>query len=193
MTRLLINETGNRYGRLTVLHRTGSALRQAGSKKGEALWQCLCDCSKEVVVRGSYLRDERTQSCGCLRSDRARERQSLPIGVAAFHHLVRQIKNSAKQRGHTFNLTDAQIKQLTSQPCHYCGKEPAQAQEKTTSVRCNGIYLHNGLDRIDNECGYEIDNVVTCCRTCNSAKLTMTIEEFKIWVCRIYEHFGSKP
>ena len=36
----------------------------------------------------------------------------------------------------------------------------------------------HGLDRVDNEKGYSIDNVVTCCEQCNVAKSTQTYEDF---------------
>lgn len=51
-----IDETGNRYNRLTVLS------YEPDSKK----WKCLCDCGKETKVNGSLLRNGNTQSCGCL-------------------------------------------------------------------------------------------------------------------------------
>jgi len=56
----LIDETGNRYGRLTVIRRVGVG------KGGNATWLCQCDCGGETIVNGGYLRDGRTRSCGCL-------------------------------------------------------------------------------------------------------------------------------
>lgn len=41
-------------------------------------------------------------------------------------------------------------------PCHYCGGE-----RETTGT---------GLDRKDSSKGYEVENVVPCCRDCNTAK-----------------------
>ena len=47
----------------------------------------------------------------------------------------------------------------------------------------------NGIDRIDSNKGYSFDNVVACCKYCNGAKNTMTQEEFKEWIKRVYEHY----
>lgn len=58
-----IDETGNRYGRLTVVCRAGS------TKNGEAMWLCLCDCGNESIVRGTKLRRMETRSCGCLEQE----------------------------------------------------------------------------------------------------------------------------
>lgn len=55
-----IDETGNRYGRLTVICRAGS------TKGGVARWLCKCDCGGETVTQGYDLRSGRTKSCGCL-------------------------------------------------------------------------------------------------------------------------------
>lgn len=56
----LIDETGHRYGRLTVIRREGK------SSQGLATWLCKCDCGKECVVPGAWLRTGNTKSCGCL-------------------------------------------------------------------------------------------------------------------------------
>lgn len=45
--------------------------------------------------------------------------------------------------------------------------------------------MYNGIDRIDNQKGYSLDNVVACCRICNNAKSDMTVHEFHSWIMRI--------
>ena len=49
-----------KFGRLTVIGSLGK------NSKGQYLWQCLCDCGKEISVVGSYLTSSNTRSCGCL-------------------------------------------------------------------------------------------------------------------------------
>ena len=58
----MIDLVGRRYGRLTVLG-------NGGRKGRELLWLCVCDCGKEVVVRGDSLRNGRTKSCWCLHNE----------------------------------------------------------------------------------------------------------------------------
>jgi len=55
-----IDETGRRYGLLTVV---GRAPRIAGPTRF-ARWRCLCDCGREVVCWGNNLRSGSTSSCG---------------------------------------------------------------------------------------------------------------------------------
>ena len=57
-----IDETGKRYGRLTVLE-----LDTEKSSKN-AFWKYKCDCGTLLSVEGTKLRSEHTQSCGCIAS-----------------------------------------------------------------------------------------------------------------------------
>lgn len=50
--------TGVRSGKLT-------AIKRAGSRRGAALWECLCECGTTAFVTQSALHCKTTQSCGC--------------------------------------------------------------------------------------------------------------------------------
>lgn len=63
----LIDMTGKRFGRLTVLRLDPV---QGGT---ESRWICRCDCGNEVSISGNHLRKGRTKSCGCLRIEKAVE------------------------------------------------------------------------------------------------------------------------
>lgn len=54
-----IDETGNKYGYLTVIERHGT------SNDKQAIWKCKCICGKEHLVKGRDLRDGVVRSCGC--------------------------------------------------------------------------------------------------------------------------------
>jgi hypothetical protein len=56
----IINIIGKRFGRLTVIGRAGS------NSRGQARWECQCDCGNITQTQGSSLRQGLTQSCGCL-------------------------------------------------------------------------------------------------------------------------------
>jgi len=59
--RELIDLTGKRFGRLTVIARIGS------SYPGK--WLCQCDCGVSAQVIGRNLRGGKTKSCGCLKRE----------------------------------------------------------------------------------------------------------------------------
>lgn len=59
---LLIDLTGQRFGRLTVIEKNGHL-------GGELAWECVCDCGNHTTVRGSDIRTGNTRSCGCLHKE----------------------------------------------------------------------------------------------------------------------------
>lgn len=59
MSAKVIDLTGQKFGRLTVLSRVEN-------KKSRARWLCECECGNQVVVAGNDLKTGRTKSCGCL-------------------------------------------------------------------------------------------------------------------------------
>lgn len=61
---------GERFGRLVVLE---DAKRD---RHGRRILKCRCDCGKVRTVAWPHLRSGATQSCGCLRRERARARNT---------------------------------------------------------------------------------------------------------------------
>ncbi len=88
---------------------------------------------------------------------------------------LRKTKESAKTRGKIWNIEDEYAKELMISPCHYCGLIELE-------VRVNGI------DRVDNNIGYEPGNVVPCCKLCNYFKKDYTVDQFISHAQRIVEH-----
>jgi hypothetical protein len=54
-----IDRTGHKYGKLTVTS-------FSHMENGRAVWNCVCDCGKQAIVRGNALQRKNTRSCGCL-------------------------------------------------------------------------------------------------------------------------------
>lgn len=54
-----IDRTGQRFGRLTVLHRAGT------NSYKKVIWECLCDCGAQTTVVSGALASGNTTSCGC--------------------------------------------------------------------------------------------------------------------------------
>ena len=57
----LIDLTGQKFGRLTVIK------RGLNGKRGQTKWLCRCDCGTEKIIDGEHLKRGTTKSCGCLR------------------------------------------------------------------------------------------------------------------------------
>lgn len=70
-------------------------------------------------------------------------------------------KRGAKARGYEWNLSDEEFRELFTGDCYYCGDANAQ-----------------GVDRVDNDLGYELSNCESCCKWCNQAKMDESMEMF---------------
>lgn len=70
MKHILIDESGNRHGRLVVLK------RDTTKQSTRAHWLCRCDCGNTTSVDGGYLRKKRVVSCGCKRRESLIERST---------------------------------------------------------------------------------------------------------------------
>lgn len=177
----ILNLIGNRYGKLVVMGRAEDG------KRGSICWKCKCDCGNEIIVNTHSLRTGNTKSCGCYHLEIIRK----PFGEAYFNRIMKEYKRGAKERNKEFSLSEDEFKELILADCFYCGTKPSQQYKNTRSdgsLKCNGIILYNGIDRIDSSKGYFKDNVVTCCKQCNYAKHNYTQEEFELWVKTVYEH-----
>lgn len=73
---------GQRFGRWTVLG------QMEFSKTGERKWLCRCDCGTERFVLERSLLYGGSQSCGCLRKERAKEAVSADLTGKAFGELT---------------------------------------------------------------------------------------------------------
>ena len=60
---------------------------------------------------------------------------------------------------------------LTGQPCTYCG-----------------AVMEVGIDRVDSEFGYSLENSVSCCSICNFMKRTHSKGVFLSHVTKIFEY-----
>lgn len=84
-------------------------------------------------------------------------------------------KNSATTRGKDWNISIEEFTKLILQPCNYCNNQMG-----------GGDNYGSGLDRINNSIDYQLDNVIPCCKICNSMRNRyLTIEETKIAITAI--------
>ena len=61
-----IDMVGMKFGKLTVIERRGS-------DKSRACWLCMCECGNTCIVKGKYLRNGDTKSCGCIVVENAKQ------------------------------------------------------------------------------------------------------------------------
>lgn len=175
----MLNLNGQKFNNLLIIDR---ALSTRNYGKNKAWHKCLCDCGNTRIVETYDLRSGRIKSCGC--------KNRLEKSESGFRRLYSNYKFSAKERNLSFSLTKEQFKELTKNNCNYCLKEPAMTRisNKTSKNIEHDSYIYNGIDRVDNNKGYEYSNCVACCKICNIAKQELSLEEFKEWLSRVYNN-----
>ncbi len=67
----LIDLTGQRFGRLTIVKKADPLINGKGYKKRK--WECVCDCGNILNVLEGNLKNGHTKSCGCLQKEKVRE------------------------------------------------------------------------------------------------------------------------
>lgn len=84
----------------------------------------------------------------------------------------------AKKRELPCTLTEEQFTDLISRSCSYCENQLGSPSDSTGA----------GLDRLDNDRGYELDNVAPSCAICNRVRNDhFTPEETKVAVRAVIE------
>lgn len=139
-------------------------------------WLCKCDCGTEEYVTQTSLLNGKSKAC------RYHKRTKMMYSTKKL--TLDSYINRCARDNIQFNLTEDEFHRLTQHDCYYCGIPPSNVQK---SYKNHGDYIFNGIDRVDNKKGYQLDNVVTCCKQCNFAKRTSTVDEFLSMVKRIYE------
>lgn len=144
----LVDLTGQRFGRLTVIERAESQTRSDGSKISR--WLCKCDCGNTKIVRQSNLVSGHIKSCGCLRIEKTIARNQIHCES---YSRVYTIWENIKQR-----CFDSGCKNYT----RYGGRGITLCDEWRYSFEAfrdwamkNGYNDTMSIDRIDNNGNYE--------------------------------------
>lgn len=152
-----------------------------------ASFLCKCDCGRETIVIWANLRRGSTKSCGCNRF------RKLSLDEVVQRRMWNDYVIGARHRELPFDLSKEEFRKLINSPCEYCGHKPVGVNPDDDKIHgryTKGIYdkkdRFNGIDRKNNEEGYHLQNVVSCCTRCNRAKWNMNDDEFLLWIRQVY-------
>lgn len=148
--RCLVDKTGQKFGRLTVLRR--------GPNKGkETRWICRCDCGNETITHAASLRKPSGISCGCRRKEVSAElMRNLTLSHGESRTRLYVVWREMRYRCNT-STCDAYP--------GYGGRGISVCPEWNTSFEAfrdwavaNGYQDHLTIDREDNDGNYEPGN-----------------------------------
>lgn len=147
-------------------------------------WLFLCDCGEYKVIVLDAVLSGNTVSCGCfipsLKESRQKDRYQEKTQIFCRYRL------GAKTRNLKFNITREELITLSQNPCYYCGKLHSNYMN-IPNGHSEGWY-YNGIDRVDNNKGYTLDNCVSCCQQCNQSKRDYSKDNFMKWIKQVYEY-----
>ncbi len=165
------DESGNIYGKLTVLNRSGSDGKLA-------CWNCQCACGEMKRVIGCRLRSGNTTSCGCMLRERAvtNGRRNIKHGLAVGgkptpeYKLWVAARCRSKRSGIEFTIKPQDIR--IPQFCPLLGIP-------LISGRKRHKFDSPSLDRLDSKLGYTPDNIWVISFRANSWKSNFTLTELR--------------
>lgn len=140
------NITGETFNRLT-------AKEYMYTEKGKSsTWMCQCTCGKEISVELSSLRNGNTQSCGCLRLERTREKntshnKSHTSEYYAWDNMKRRCQNKNNPEYKNYGARGIEVCESWSSSFENFLEDMGEKPRKNLS-----------LDRIDNDKGYYKEN-----------------------------------
>ena len=166
-------------------------------------YEVRCSCGVVFKISHTHLFKKSFRnvkaSCGCFREEPKRHKREYER--VTYNRYFNYSKYRAKRKNLEFNLTLDDYIKIAKNPCNYCGRITLRntymvAQDPWTKVfkgkgewiievqndRASEIDKYttecSGIDRVDSNKGYLLDNIVPCCTSCNTLKSNLTLEEF---------------
>lgn len=145
----VINMDGMKFGYLTVINRS-----EKTDKNGNHLCTCVCECGNKIYVLRSNLMKGTSHSCGCKRSEFAKNRKNY-----------KDFDKDKKLYHVHYNMISRCTNPKHNAYLNYGGRGISVCEEWMNSFekfvswsRENGYEEGLSLDRIDNDKNYSPDN-----------------------------------
>lgn len=139
MGRPVVDLTGKKFGRLTVIERSENA------SDGKVAWLCQCDCGNRAIVRGGDLKQGRVKSCGCLVKE-IMHAQKYGLKHGGTGSKLYQAWVNMRQR--TGNPNHKEYKNYGGRGIYVCDEWNDYENFKTWALE-NGYKDNLSIDRID--------------------------------------------
>lgn len=189
---------GDIFGDLTIINKILD-------NRIQTYYHCKCSCGRTRDVQYTRLKNGHVKHCGCKNFTGVMHgNRKFSPSMASFRSKASNYKSMAKNRNIQFVLTMEETILHLKGNCYYCNLPPSNYY----NVRKNGKsskkinyaldktddfdILYNGIDRVDNLTGYTPENTVSCCNKCNTAKLNLSLDEFREWIINVSNNLFLK-
>lgn len=193
-----VNKTKHHKGE--ILGNCFELIKHLGGNK----WEVKCiKCGKIQEQAISNIKRHKGETCYyCLHPNALRNSPggkgilSGPIEERFYNYYKSRIEsdNLKGKKFKEWNLSLEEFTGLVRGNCVYCGCAPRVENQWANNKRKTSLdedYSFNGIDRVDSNKGYTIDNCVSCCPKCNRMKSDLDKDDFLSHVSKIY-NFSNK-
>ncbi|MCK9569747.1 hypothetical protein M0R72_12460 [Candidatus Pacearchaeota archaeon] len=193
-----VDLAGKKFNRLTAIQ------RYSIDRSGSVVWECICDCGKQVKVRGSSLTTGHAKSCGCYKSDVKRKqmlgdkqpmrKSELRAKVAAKKNgeLNPQWKGGISFEPYCTKFNNAfrnHIRDKFNDLCFNCNKAETVIDPRKNTVRKLSVhhidYNHNSI------CNGKEWAFIPLCAKCHPLTNFNRWYWFNLWICYWAEPYWS--
>lgn len=181
---------GDKFNKLTVIDNALSYIwvnKKTKKQTHKKRFKCICDCGNVKITLANNLKNNKVRSCSsCMYKAR-------PQSLRRRSFYERLFDLTIKSRKIEVNLTINEFKSIVIQNCYYCNSKGKQPEYLGKTKYCKyEIKAINGIDRVNSNLGYTLDNCVPCCTKCNIAKNTLSQKEFLDHIEKIYLYQNQK-
>lgn len=174
------------YGRTLKPGQKFNRLTTVSYKEGR--WVCICECGNTTNSISTHsLISGNTKSCGCWNEEvQSQKAYKLIEGRRQYEPQIASARRVWKRYCWRDNqcLDFDNFLKISQQNCFYCGIKPStqfnnfdHTNGSIKSIK-EGLFIYNGMDRIDSGKHHTTDNVLPCCTLCNRSKSNCSIEDF---------------
>lgn len=182
-----INELiGKKVWFLTFIKEVEPIIDTYGKKARKFL--CKCDCKKEIIVYGKAVLTGNTKSCGCYKKKVAFNNLENSMNVTLKWEEILYNRHISHCKGRKIEnfLNLQEFTNYLKKDCYYCKDSPSNICKYKQNT-FNFYSEYQGIDRVDSNKGYSVDNCVPCCRHCNWGKYNQDIEIFENRIVKMYK------
>ena len=152
----LHDRTGERIGRLVVLHRGDNIVTADG--RSRAQYVCRCDCGNIIIVLADNLK--RTRSCGCLKKEAAKVvgSDNIKHGDTKANRRTRLYRIWSGMKSRCYNERCFEYSRYGGRGIKICSEWLNDYENFKNWANANGYSDDLSIDRIDGNKGYSPEN-----------------------------------
>lgn len=131
---------------------------------------------------------DRIKADGCMNCSKPKHTPKLTITQRNYNNYKKKIERHDRKSSKPvkFKLSLEEFDKLVHGDCVYCGSKPSFPLRFKNEFKNRDVENFNGIDRVDSNKDYIIDNCVSCCSKCNRMKSDFKKDDFLTHIKKIH-------